>query len=219
MIKTFALGLTALALLGSAAQASVTTYSSQSSFSSATTVTNTAGFESLPWGKSTASFTDGGVRFTKLGIDFYVTYAGQALTQNPNSFPTQALSADGDENFRIALASGATFGSVGMDYATNRFGHPVISLYTLSGALIEAVTVPTQPDTVGFIGIVSTTPIGYVTTTVDRGYIEDTAIDNVQIGPLAAVAGAPEPAAWTLMMLGIGAMGGALRARRKALAT
>jgi hypothetical protein len=46
-------------------------------------------------------------------------------------------------------------------------------------------------------------------TLVDRGYIEDTAYDNVAIGPL--VANVPESVSWELMLAGFGLVGSVLR--------
>ena len=213
LIAAFALS----SSLASPASASVAIYTSASAFAAATSIQHTAGFEGLPYGVSHAPFAQDGIKFTALGIDFYVTSPGQALTQNPNTFPTSALSADGDENFRMELASGASFGAIGLDYATNRFGPPIVRLYSDLGAFMGAFTVPIAPDSVGFFGLISTTPIGYATSIVDRGFIEDTAIDNVRIGPVLAMGGVPEPATWAMMVMGFGAVGLGLRRRRGSL--
>ena len=213
------LGALALSVsLASPAHATVAIYTSAGAFAAATTIQHSAGFEGLGFGRSYAPFTQDGIQFTALGIDFYVTSPGQALTQNPNSFPSSALSADGDENFRIALASGAAFGSIGLDYATNRFAPPIITLFTDLGATIGSFAVPIAPDHVGFVGFVSTIPIGYATTSVDRGYIEDTAIDNVRLGPVVSASAVPEAGTWQMLILGFGIAGCAIR-RSRATAT
>ena len=219
----FAGALALSAGLVSAADASVVVYTSQAAFAAATTIQHTATFEGLPTGHSPIDpLIQDGVSFHSLPgghpvHDLYVTYAGQPLTLNAASFATQALSANGDENFQIQLSSGLTFGAIGLDYATNAFNAPVVSLFTSAGVLIGAFAVPQAPQTVGFFGLISSTAIGYATTTVDRGYISDTAIDNVRIGPLQDVAGVPEPAAWALMIAGFGLAGIALRRRRSAV--
>lgn len=208
------------ALVGSA-QASVTIYTSQSAFSAAAATAHLATFKGLPYGPTLGPLVQDGITMRTLpgAHDLFVTYSGQPLTLNPVSFATEALSANGDENFKFSLSSGATFGSIGIDYATNRYAAPVLSLFTLSGGLIGAFTIPQAPNSLGFFGLISSTPIGYATSIVDRGYIADTAIDNVRIGPVRGPSGVPEPATWALMLSGFGLAGAALRRRRPAART
>jgi hypothetical protein len=207
----------AAALVCGSANAGVTVYTSASAFAAAVAIQHTATFESFPEARQSA-LTDDGINFTSAGaVDLYTTSAGEHLTQNTVTFPTRALSATGNEDFFIRLASGASFGAIGLDYATNRFGPPVLSLYGADNGLIGSFAIPQEPETLGFFGLISTTRIAYATSIVDRGIIEDTAIDNVRIGEGAGAA-VPEPASWALMIAGFGLAGAALRRRRTALA-
>ncbi len=201
-------------LASSSARAVVTPYTTQASFSAATTITNTATFELFNIGPRTSPLTDDDILLTKLAIDLYIVGAGGALTLNSVSFPTQSLSANGDENFDFRLASGATFDSIGIDYATNSYAAPVLSLYTPGNVLIGSFTVPLGHDTLGFFGSRSSTPIGYARSIVTNGSIEDSAVDNVRIGVNPAVAAVPEPAIWGLLLTGFGAVGIAARRRQ-----
>ena len=204
------------AAVAAPAVASVAVYTSKSAYLAATTITHTAGFEVFAYGPTRNPLTEDGITFSTAGaIDLYITPPGSPLTQNTQVFPTTSLSADGDENFDIRLASGQSFGAIGMDYITNRFGPPAVVLYGSGGQLIGSFLILQGPETLGFFGLISTTPIGYARTVVDRGYISDSALDNVRIG--FGVSGTPEPAAWAMMLAGFGLVGCALRSRRPAM--
>jgi PEP-CTERM motif len=208
------LGACALSVLGvGTANAAVTVYTSQAAYTAATTTTNLADFEGLTFGPRSVPITQGGIIFSKLAIDLYVAAAG-TLT-NTTQTTSASLTADGDENFDIRLASAATFGAIGFDVISNAYGPRTVSLFTIGGSLIGTFTSPQSPNTVGFFGLISTTSIGYVQTFVDRGYIQDTAIDNVRIGPVVAVSAVPEPSSWIILMSGFGLVGGAMRYRRR----
>ena len=66
-----------------------------------------------------------------------------------------------------------------------------------------------------FIGFVSDTPFSTVTLTANTG--ASFTLDTLLFGSRAAVVGAvPEPGTWAMMLIGFGAIGGALRKRRPA---
>jgi len=215
MSKTILLAAAAAVICSTAAQATVTTYTSASAYAAAVSIAHRMTFEGLPESRRFVPIIEDGISVSPLAIDLYITRPGEALERNSVSFPTTALTADGDENFEFRLTSGASFGAIGMDYATNKYGPPVLSLYTPGGALIGSFTVPLGPETVGFFGLLSTTPIGYARSIVDRGYIADTAVDNIRIGT-ALPAGVPEPETWALMFSGFGVLGLAMRRRGQA---
>jgi len=216
IFSTMAAAAAAALAMSGAAQAAVTLYTTQAAFDAAATVTNLEDFTGLSQGvKSTATIA------VRNGIDFvnqpggnsqhdlFVVSANSGLLAAPN--PTAVLSADGDENFRISLHSGASFTAFAFTFLTNDYAAPVISLYGASG-LIQSFTLTQGTNTSAFIGFVSSTPILYVQDIVDRGYIDNTAIDDVQIGTAAV----PEPATWMSLILGLGLAGAAIR-RRTAL--
>lgn len=201
----------ALVLVSIPATAGVVTFTSSSAFQAAASITNTEDFESFDQGYLSNPFTTHGIRFEQLpgghpNVVPYISDPGNLL----NSFEptTKTLDADGDENFLIQLASGASFTAIGFNVVTNQFGAPVVSLYDTGNVLIGSYTLTQDPNTFGFFGATSTTPIGSVTFIVDRGWVENTALDNVQIG-----AATPEPATGAVFVAGLALAAGLLRRR------
>ncbi len=213
--RTFARasGLLATAFFTLGAQAAVTTYTSSASFLADTVTTNLATFEGLTTGSRGATLTTSGITITSLTgghaiHDVYIAPASSAFFGVPNT--SAVLTANGDENFRFQLAAGGTFGSIGFDFYANPYGSPVFALFDSSSVLIQSIAVPQAVSSLGFIGFTSTTPIAYITTTVDRGWQVDTAYDNLRIGSVTAV---PEPQAGWLLLAGLAAITGLVRRR------
>lgn len=77
--------------------------------------------------------------------------------------------------------------------------------------LVSSYAVPQTPNSIGYFGLASTTTIGSAVLIVDRGWVENVAIDNISIASL--VASAPEPASWALLLAGFGHVGLAMRRR------
>jgi hypothetical protein len=206
-------GLLAIALFALGAQAAVTTYTSSASFLADTTTTNLATFEGLTTGSVGASLTTNGITITSLPgghaiHDVYIAPASNVFFGVPNT--SAVLTADGDENFRFQMTSGGTFGAIGFDFYSNPYGAPVFAFFDSSATLIASVSVPQTLSSLGYIGFTSTTPIAYITTTVDRGWQVDTAYDNLRIGSVTAV---PEPNAGGLLLAGLAALTGLARRR------
>jgi hypothetical protein len=206
-------GLLASALFTLGAQAAVTTYTASASFLANTTTTNLALFDGLTTGSRGAALTTNGITITSLPgghaiHDVYIAPAGNVYFDVPNS--SAVLTANGDENFRFQLAAGGTFGSIGFDFYSNPYNAPVFALFDSSAALIQSIAVPQAVSSLGFIGFTSTTPIAYITTTVDRGWRVDTGYDNLRIGSVTAV---PEPHAGWLLLAGLAAGAGLMRRR------
>jgi len=210
--------LAASAFISSAAQASVTVYTSQSAFAAATTITNTATFDGVPTGRLAGLvFTQSGIQFTSLpgGHSIHTLYIVPAHSSLVTPLPSSSvLSGDGDENFDIRLTSGNTFGSIGFDVYSNQYGPRIVSLYAADNSLLGTFSATQPHNSLGFFGLVSTSAIAYAKTTVDRGWVQNTAIDNVQIGSLAPLSSAvPEPSIWALMIVGFGIVGASMRRR------
>lgn len=183
------------------ASAGVVTFTSSSAFQAATSITNTEDFEGFDQGFLGNPFTTHGITFTQLpgghpNVVPYISDPGNL--GNPFEPTTKTLDGNGDENFLIQLTSGGSFTAIGFDVVTNQFGAPVVSLFDTGNFLIGSYTLTQDPNTLGFFGATSTTPIGSVTFIVDRGWIQNTALDNVQIG-----SSAPEPAAFGSLVLGL----------------
>jgi MYXO-CTERM domain-containing protein len=216
LCRTFvrASGLLASAFFTLGAQAAVTTYTSSAGFLANTTTTNLATFEGLPFHSQGASLATNGITITSLPggnaiHDVYIAPASSGLYfAVPNT--SAALTANGDENFRFQLTAGGTFGSIGFDFYSNPYNAPVFALYDSSSVLIQSIAVPQAVSSLGFIGFTSTTPIAYITTTVDRGWVVDTGYDNLRIGSVTAV---PEPHAGWLLLAGLAAVAGSIRRR------
>lgn len=208
-----ACGLLATACVTLGAQAAVTIYTAQAAFLADTTTTNLATFEDITVGSHGAALNTNGINITSLTgghtiHDVYIVAANNGSFDVHNT--SAALSANGDENFRFQLTAGGTFGSIGFDFYSNPYNTPVFALFDTSGTLIQSVTVPQAVSSLGFIGLTSSTPIAYITTTVDRGWVVDTGYDNLRIGTVTAV---PEPHAGLLLLAGLGVVGARLRKR------
>lgn len=203
----------ALVVVATHASAGVVTFTSSSAFQAAASITNSEDFESFDQGFLGNPFTTHGITFTQLAgghpnIIPYVSNPGNL--GNPFEPTTKTLDANGDENFLIQLASGASFTAIGFNVVTNQFGAPVVSLFDTGNVLIGSYTLTQAPNTFGFFGATSTTPIGSVTFIVDRGWVENTALDNVQIG-----AATPEPATGAVFVAGLALAAGLLRRRSR----
>jgi hypothetical protein len=71
----------------------------------------------------------------------------------------------------------------------------------------------------GFFGVTSVTPFSSITidATDSNGFgVNNRFYDNVSYEAAATISPAPEPAAWALLLVGFGALGGSLRTRRRA---
>jgi hypothetical protein len=214
-IRTFARasGLLATAVFTLGAQAAVTTYTASANFLADTTTTNLAIFDGLPTGSRGSTLSTSGITITSLPgghaiHDVYIAPASSVFFGVPNT--SAVLTANGDENFRFQLSAGGTFGSIGFDFYANPYNAPVFALFDSSGALIQSIAVPQAVSSLGFIGFTSTTPIAYITTTVDRGWQVDTGYDNLRIGTVTAV---PEPQAGWLLLAGLATLTGLARRR------
>jgi hypothetical protein len=201
-------------LLATPALSAVRSYVAPGLFDAASDQSAFTSFEQDVAGYQANPFVSSGIRFTQLpgghpNVVPYIAPAGGAGTV-PEAL-SQVLEGNGDENFRIELANGASFNAIGFALYTNAYNAPVLSLFAPGGALIGNYTVPQAPHQLGFFGLTSTAAIGSAVLIVDRGWVENVAIDNVSIGALANV---PEPASWALLVAGFGLLGAAMRRRR-----
>lgn len=199
------------AAAASPAAALVTSYATAAAFGAATSQAAFTDFESDAAGYTSNPLVSSGIRFTQLpgghpNVIPYIAPPGAAGTV-PEAL-SQVLEANGDENFRIELATNASFTAIGFTLYTNAYSAPVVSLYTPGGGLIGSYAVPQAPHSIGYFGLTSTQAIGSAVMIVDRGWVENVAIDNVSIG--SAV---PEPAGWAMLLTGFALTGAAMRRR------
>jgi hypothetical protein len=172
-------------------------------------------FESDAVGYTSNPLVSGGIRFTQLPgghpntIPYIAPPGGAGTVPEAQS---QVLEANGDENFRFELASGDSFGAIGFTLYTNAYERPLLNLYTPGGSLIESVTVRLAPNRRAYFGVVSLRTIGWAELIVDRGWVQNVAIDNVSVS--SRVLGIPEPANWAMLIAGFGLTGAAMRRRR-----
>ena len=182
----------------------VVTFASHGDFLQAATISNIETFNSFTEHAPSDPFSTNGIMFTTLtgGHALHSPYITAPNTLGNAYQPdSMLLDANGDENFRIELENDAPFIAIGFNVVTNAFGAPVLSLFDAGNSLIGSWQLTQSPNSHGFFGAVSTTPIAYATFIVDRGWMENVGLDNVQIGE----ASVPEPAAGGLLALGLGA--------------
>lgn len=172
---------------------------------------------------------------TPTGYTLYDTFddsAGQSLVTGSNfGFPTgdhpgQSLKVPGDDTPYLAVYGGGVanidFAGVGdvrsfsFDYSTVDTYNTLVIHYT-SGA--DTVYTGTQIlnglPTAVTSGSITVNGDGRVITGLTLGTTANAfEVDNLSYS--AGLAAAPEPASWALMLVGFGAMGGAMRSRRKA---
>lgn len=192
---------------GTAAQAAATLYTSDAAFQLAAVTDTLATFEGLPIGVLGSPLVTGGAIISG---PIYVAPVNSPFFGVPNT--SQVLTANGDENWTISRDGGGTFSAIGFDYYTNPYAAPTFTLHAVGGAVIASYTVAQTPSTLGFIGFTSTTPIAYMTTLVDRGFIVDTGIDNLRLGTVSAV---PEASTAAMLLAGLISIGALLGNRRR----
>lgn len=197
-----ATALTVTAFSASAASAAVVQYTDQSAYAAA------AGAQTVQNFNSSALGTTIGTTPVNFG-GFSVSTTGTAVI-NPGNASYQV---DGSRYLDVNLAAATltfTFAN-----AVNSFGANFFSLNNNQARTFVTVggqTFNPLPLSPSFLGFVSTTPFTSVTfsTPTSGGSNDQFGVDNVTIG--GAV---PEPATWALMILGMGAVGFAMRRAKR----
>ncbi|MGR6331175.1 PEPxxWA-CTERM sorting domain-containing protein [Sphingomonas sp. XXL09] len=200
-MKTMLLALTALTTVAVAAPASAATtiYTSATAFNAATinAVARTIPASANPG----SSYTLGGVTFST---------TGSLLLFNDGAYGSGiAYLADdrqnmGGPNYNIAATTNALALTLGSYFGGNTFS------YVVNG-VTQSITLGNNRAT-SFLGFTSDTPINVSFSVPTNAELDVT-------GFTTATAAVPEPATWALMILGMGAVGFAMRRRSKVSTT
>lgn len=169
----------ALPGLPALATAAVTFYTDETQFVIDTGAPVVADFNSRPPGPNLA-FTLGGVGFAAhppLNNLFIVDGSAPLLNTNPTPL-SRGLTGNGSDDIDVTPPSGTL--ALGFDTITNRFGPPVVTVYAPDSSVIATHTLTQAPNTFGFFGVLSTTPIGKVRWLADSGQTQNTVIDDVR---------------------------------------
>jgi hypothetical protein len=128
----------------------------------------------------------------------------------PNS--SVILTVTGNEDFVGTLAAPAY--ALGFDVFLNDW--PATLSFFNGDTLLATLTFDTPPElgnNIAFAGITSAQGVTSFHWTATNGQYLDTAIDNIFVG---SPTGVPEPSTWAMMLLGFGAIGVAMRRKRRA---
>lgn len=206
---------------GGAAQAAITVYTSQSAFNAATTAAGTDTFESLSITGSTPSpitRSAGAYGYTATtsnldpngGTGFY----GAGSSADHWLSTNYALDTVTFSNFTggVSALGGLFFGSnISGAFAS---GNVILTATDSLGATVTRTI--TSATTSSFLGFVSTGSMSNVTLSAVQptgGNLWPTA-NNLTLAQAAATPAVPEPATWAMMILGMGAVGFAMRRSR-----
>jgi len=183
------------------------------SFEASNVISIVESFDTLPAGSydiALPSFVSQGVTYAPAGAATNVWVTGNTKAYTNFGVPivpagTNVLTATGDEDFTVAMTFATPITAVGFDTYLNRYGPATIQVENSDGW--TSTTLAHDYTTVGFFGVASSSPIATIRWTTTLGAVENTGIDNVQIGVV------PVPGAVLLGMLGLSVVGVKLRKR------
>lgn len=208
MYKTVALGaLLSASMLASPANAALVIFTDETAFNNAAGPTLLEDFNSVG--------TNTPLNATPVVVgDISITQTG-----NTNNAPQNFVGPDGGGGFQVNGSSRISGritdgGSIFLDFNAGLTSFAAIfnevndttprSILVIDGMEVAPVD--------GFFGVISDTVFSTVEFRALDGVDEGFALDDVRYG----VAAVPEPATWAFMILGFGAIGGAMRRQRKA---
>jgi hypothetical protein len=213
----------ALLCSSSMAEATVTTFTSSTDFHAAnpdaTMIENFEDSDPAIRNGAYPSYTgpSSGITFTAISSypftpNIYLTAPGfNSYGYGLNPTTSVILAATGNEDWVATLANPTNV--IGFDVLLNDWPLTITFFSgTTALATMNFDAPPADASHLAFAGISSTDPITSFHWEATNGEYIDTGIDNIFAGPLSAV---PEPSTWTMMLLGFGAVGAALRKSRK----
>ncbi len=104
--------------------------------------------------------------------------------------PSHMLSANGQEDIFIAWPGFWAY-AFGFTLLTNAYTPHTVTLYDASNAVFFTYHPTQAPNSIGFVGFVSDTPITKVHWVAAQGQLQNTALDNFHADLQAAVPTAP----------------------------
>lgn len=231
-MKYLAVAIAALAILPGVASAQ-TSYTDKATFLAAAGSTQTETFSSA----TTGNFASTGGVFNAAFDGFSVTgqnngnYVGIATGNTSSSGPDRSIptSFTGQKYLTWANITGGIVSlTINFNAATTAFGFDWFDTDVTDSYSVQipgGTTFNSPPFTLagatastGFFGLVSANPFTSVVITNVRngGYISDEGMDNFITNGAGSVNGAvPEPASWAMMILGMGAVGFAMRSAKR----
>jgi len=196
----------------STAAAAVTSNGAQVSFSASAGATDLITFEGLPLAQTNGLTIAPGVT---LGTDPVGPTGGDSIVNAPFGTPIA------DYGFNIT-SGGSQWVNVDGGTLTFNFATPITSFgayltgvqladsIQINGANVVSVPGASVTDGgVAFLGFTGSAPVTQVVISASNPISDQIGVDNVQY--TAWDAPVPEPATWTVMLLGVGAIGAALR--------
>ena len=205
-----------LGFIAPPAHAGTNSYNSFAAFQAASATTVQATFENFKPVDTNyfGPITEGAVTFTASNL-YVATPHGPAAKDSGVALASNVLTETGNEDITMTFSGPTT--AVGWDSYTNYSTAPTVRVYDTNNVLLATFPLTQAPDTLGFFGVISSTPIGRINWLAVDGAIQDTAIDNIRTGASAPPA-VPETSSVVslglLLLLGVGAA--AISRRRKA---
>jgi hypothetical protein len=203
-------GWVALAASMPSSAAGVTFFTSQASFSGASSTTLVETFEAgsipaVPRNVSLAGFTANGITYTPNSGNVFVANPGFTnFGAGVGTTTTSVLTANGDEDFTAAFSTAPT--AVGFDAYFNGLGPGSVRVFGAGNVLLDTFNFSGTLDDIGYIGITSAAPIASIRWTTTLGGRLNTGIDNISLGD-ATTTVVPLPPALALLLGGLAVLG------------
>ena len=222
-------GAVALGITASAAQASVTFFTTQAAFDAATDTTLLENFATAPSkNHALASLTLHGVTYTSLATgashNVYVAAPGFSNFGSHVGVTTDnIMTSSGVENILATFATPQA--AIGFNAFFNGRGPGTLSVFGAGNSLLGSLTFADGMDPAtgladkGYLGFASSDLIYSFQWNTTQGNILNTGYTNISVGTITApppppVDGVPEVDVWVLLIAGFGLTGAAQRRRR-----